>query len=442
MLAVGAVAVPAALVGCDSRSTTPREVVTVFGTLSDEDADDLVESLADFERATGIDVRYVGSSNFEADLFERLRRGDPPDLALLPQPGLVDVLVEDGFALPWRDDLAEPAVAGVDDALVELVTFDGDVFGAWYQLTLKSLVWYSPRNFAARGLEVPTSWAELDTMTGALATAGTTPWCIGIRADGATGWVATDWVEDLVLRFAGPDVYDAWVAHDVLFSDPEIVAAVERFGSIALNPSMVAGGNRAAVELTIVDAARQAASANPPCVLHRQASFLPRMLDRRVDVSPDGDLWAFPLPADGSGEAPLLVGGTVVVRFADDDEIDQVARYLTTDEAAARRAEIGGFVSARGTFAAERHGTEFDRYVATLLRDADVVRFDASDLMPAEVGVGTFWAGMTAWLGGARLRSVLADIDASWPVPLLRPAVPPASTDAADGAEQTDGSDG
>jgi alpha-glucoside transport system substrate-binding protein len=422
VLAVGAAVVPASLVGCDSRSAAPREVVTVFGTLSDEDADDLVDSLADFERSTGIDVRYVGSSNFEADLFERLRRGDPPDLTLLPQPGLLDVLVEDGFALPWRDDLAEPAVAGVDERLVDLATFGDDVFAAWYQVTLKSLVWYSPRIFAERGLTVPTSWDELETMTGELATAGTTPWCIGIRADGATGWVATDWVEDLVLRFAGPEVYDSWVTHEVTFTDPAIVAAVERFGSIALNPSMVAGGNRAAVELTLVESARQAASSRPPCVLHRQASFLPRMLDRSVDIAPDGDLWAFPLPADGGGEAPLVLGGTVVVRFADDDEVDQVARYLTTDDAAAKRAEVGGFVSARSTFAADRHGTEFDRYVAALVRDAEVVRFDASDVMPAEVGVGTFWTGMTSWLGGARLRSVLAEIDASWPTSLLRPA--------------------
>ena len=253
-------------------------------------------------------------------------------------------------------------------------------------------------------------------MTDDLAAGGTTPWCIGIRADGATGWVATDWVEDMVLRFAGPDVYDGWVAHEVPFTDDAIVAAVERFGAIALSPEQVAGGNRAAVELTIEESARELLDRPARCVLHHQASFLPRLVGRSVTIAPDGDLWAFPLPAADGGEAPLVVGGSVTVRFSDDDDVDQLARYLTTAEAGALRAARGGFVSPRSTVSLDDYSSALDRFVAESVAAAEVVRFDASDLMPPEVGVGTFWTGMTSWLGGARLRSVLAEIDASWPV--------------------------
>jgi alpha-glucoside transport system substrate-binding protein len=220
-------------------------------------------------------------------------------------------------------------------------------------------------------------------------------------------------------------VYDDWVSHRVTFSDDAIVDAVARFGAIALSPDKVAGGNRAAVELTIEESARQLLEQPTRCVLHRQASFMPRLLGRSdLVVAPDGDLWAFPMPAVDGGEAPLVVGGTVTVRFSDADDVDQLARYLTTGDAATRRADRGGFVSARSTVALDRYSSTLDRFVAELLLEADVVRFDASDLMPPEVGVGTFWTGMTSWLGGARLRSVLADIDASWPVELTKPAVP------------------
>lgn len=419
--ALGAVS----LASCASEPVRSGRVVTVFGTLSDADVDDFMASVDGFESATGIDVRYVGSSNFEADLLERLRRGDPPDLALLPQPGLLDTLVEDGFALPWTGELAEPAVEGVPAELVDLVGFGSDVYGAWYQLTLKSLVWYSPKVFALRSLEVPTSWDELTSLTDDLAAGGTTPWCIGIRADGATGWVATDWVEDMVLRFAGPDVYDGWVAHEVPFTDDAIVAAVERFGAIALSPDQVAGGNRAAVELTIEESARELLERPARCVLHHQASFLPRLVGRSVTIAPDGDLWAFPMPAVDGGEAPLVVGGSVTVRFSDDDDVDQLARYLTTADAGARRAARGGFVSPRTTVSFDDYSSALDRFVAESVAAAEVVRFDASDRMPPEVGVGTFWTGMTSWLGGARLRSVLVEIDASWPVSLTKPAIPP-----------------
>ena len=440
---IASAAVALALAACGGNTPTSGVVVTVFGTLSDADVDDVAASMVEFERATGVTVRYIASSNFEADLVERLRRGDPPDLALLPQPGLLDTLVDDGFALAWDGPLTEPAIDGVTPELADLVTFRGDVYGAWYQLTLKSLVWYSPRVFAERGLDVPTSWDELDTMTAELSAGGTTPWCIGIRADGATGWVATDWVEDIVLRFDGPDVYDDWVRHRVLFSDREIVDAVERFGAIALSPTMVAGGNRAAVELTLTESARQLITPDAPCVLHRQASFLPRLLAADiaaddVDIAPDGDLWAFPLPAVGGGPAPLVVGGSVVVRFSDDDAVDRLAEYLTTDDAAARRADRGGFVSARSTFDIERYTFELDRHVAELVRNAEVVRFDASDRMPPEVGVGTFWTAMTSWLGGARLSAVLADVDASWPMVATKPAIPPSGQLSTEAAEDDD----
>ncbi len=412
---VAAIAAASCIASCSASSREVTPAVTVFGTLSDAEIDDVTAGFATLERATGIDVRYVGSSNFETDLFERLRRGDPPDLALLPQPSLLAVIVEEGFALAWDGELQVAAENGVDPELLELVTFDGVTYGSWYQLVAKSLVWYRPAEFARRGLTVPTSWEELERLTAEITASGTPPWCLGIRADGATGWVATDWVEDLVLRFEGPEVYDAWVAGDVRFSDPPIRDAVERFGAIALEPDQVAGGNRASVERTVQQAAEALLDTPASCLLHRQGSVLPRLIGGPVDIAPDGDLWAFALPAEGGGPAPMLVGGSVVVRFADEPAVDEVAGFLSSDAAAGARAQLGGFISPREGLVLDRYRRPLDRWAAEQLREADVVRFDASDLMPPDVGVGTFWSGMTSWLGGARLRSVLAEIDASWP---------------------------
>lgn len=403
-----------------SDDTEGGAVVDVFGSLSDADVDAFEASVAPFEARTGIDVRYVGSADFEADLLERLRRGDPPAVALLPQPGLLLELVDEGFALPWTGGLADVASSDVDERLVDLVSVGDQQFGAWYSLNLKSLVWYSPKVFELRGLEVPTSWDELMALTAGLVDNVLTPWCIGVRDGPVTGWVATDWVEDLVLRFEGPDVYDDWVAHRIPFDDPAIVDAVERFGSIALDQASVYRGNRAAVELSITQAAEALLSPSA-CFLHRQGSVLPRLLGGSVSYAPDGDLWAFPLPAVDGGEAPLVVGGTVITRFDDSTEAGQLAAFLTTAEAATPRAQRGGFVSPLESFPLESYALPIDAEVARLLRETDVLRFDASDLMPPEVGVGTFWTGMTAYLGGARLTSVLADIETSWPI---RPKLP------------------
>lgn len=408
----------AAACGDDDGATRP--VVTLFGTLSDADVDDVDAAFAEFEQRSGIDVRFVASSGFEDDLVDRLRRGDPPDLALLPQPGLLQRLVAEGYALPWEADLAAAATDGVDRTLVDLVTVGDRVFGSWYQLTVKSLVWYSPSELDERGIAVPSTWDDLERITADAAADASPPWCIGIRAAGATGWVATDWVEDLVLRFAGPDVYDGWVARDVRFADTPVVEAIGRFGDIVLDPQMVAGGNRAAVEIGVEDSARQFA-AGSSCLFHRQASFLPRFLDEPATIEPDGDLWAFPLPPVDGRQAPLVVGGTVIARFRDDAAVDQVAAHLSTVEAGVARAELGGFLSARDGVSPAAYTNSFDRWLAELVRDAEVVRFDASDQMPPTVGVGTFWTGMASWLGGARLSSVADAIDESWP--LIQPRI-------------------
>jgi alpha-glucoside transport system substrate-binding protein len=268
-----------------------------------------------------------------------------------------------------------------------------------------------------------------------LVDASLAPWCIGVRDGPVTGWVATDWVEDLVLRFAGTDVYDDWVAHRIPFDDPAIVDAVERFGAIALDQASVYRGNRAAVELSITQAAEALLSSPSTCVLHRQGSVVPRLLGGSVSFAPDGDLWAFPLPAVDGGEAPLVAGGTVIARFDGSTAAGQLSAFLTTAEAATPRAERGGFVSPLESFPLESYASPIDAEVARLLREADVLRFDASDLMPPDVGVGTFWTGMTAYLGGARLASVLADIETSWPIRPKLPVLVPAD----DAAEADDG---
>ena len=414
---VPVLALVALVAACDQPvERTSGPVVTVFGTATDRDADGFIASMEAFERSSGIDVRYVGSANFETDLLERVRRGDAPDLALLPQPGLLRSLAEDGMALPYDADLADAARRDVDPRLVDLVSVAGQVYGSWYAVSPKSLVWYSPRQFSARGLATPSTWDELIALTDRIEAAGTAPWCLGVRDAGATGWVATDWVEDLVLRFAGPDVYDGWIAHEVLFTDPAITDAVERFGTIALSESRVNGGNRASVEFTVQEAAQQLLGSQPDCLLHRQASFLTDFLDRTLNVSPTGDLWAFPFPGPAGAASSMLVGGTAIARFTDRPEVRELATYLTTHEAAAERAGLGGFISALDSFASDAYPAELNRTLAQWTRDAEVLRFDASDLMPPEVGVDAFWSGLTAWLGGARLSTTMAAIDAAWPM--------------------------
>jgi alpha-glucoside transport system substrate-binding protein len=422
--------------GCGDGAGTDTAQIEIFGTFTAGDAESFARSLDSVERDLGVDVRFVGSSSFESDLLARVRRGDAPDLALLPQPGLIDELAGLGSLQPVAGQWADAVRDNVDPQLLDIGRLGDTLYAVPYRMSVKSLVWYSPRRFLDRGEEVPKTWAEMEAIASRAISDGIEPWCLGVRDGGATGWVATDWVEDIVLRFAGPEVYDDWISHDVEFVDAPIAEAVERFGTLALDPTQVYGAPGAALEFDVGDAIQPLLSDSGGCLMHRQASFLPDLVDGSVDFSPTGDLWVFPLPSVDGGRAPLVLGSQLVVRFSESDESLSVAAALARPEASKPWAQRGGFLSPLSTFTPADYGRELERTIDGWARAAEVVRFDASDQMPASVGVDAFWSSMAAYLGGARLTETLATIDAAWPQRVTKPALPPITdtpTEARDG---------
>ena len=225
------------------------ESLTVFGPWLAPDQEFVENVIAYFEEATGADVSYVGSDSFEQQIMIDAEAGSAPNIAVFPQPGLAADFAQRGFLTPLPESagsfLQENYAAG--QSWVDLGTFagaDGNdaLYGFFYKVDLKSLVWYSPENFEDAGYDVPQSMEELKALTEQIVADGDTPWCIGLGSGGATGWPATDWVEDMMLRTQATDVYDAWVSNEIPFDDPKVVAAIEEFGFFARTDDFVAGG--------------------------------------------------------------------------------------------------------------------------------------------------------------------------------------------------------
>lgn len=196
------------------------ETITIAGPWTGEDARLVNSVLAYFEEATGATVNYSGSDSFEQDIVISAQAGSPPNIAVFPQPGLAADLAARGFLSPLAegtdDWIRENYAAG--DSWVDLGTYEGPdgeaLFGFFYKVDVKSLVWYSPEQFEEAGYEVPQTMEELKDLTQQIADDGVTPWCIGLGSGAATGWPATDWVEDIMLRLHEPEVYDDWVSKD------------------------------------------------------------------------------------------------------------------------------------------------------------------------------------------------------------------------------------
>jgi alpha-glucoside transport system substrate-binding protein len=391
--------------------------VTIYSSIRDIEADRLAQSWKQFEDCTGIKIDHEGSGEFEAQLGVRVDGGNAPDLAFIPQPGLLKRFADGGKLKPAGADTKAMAEQNYSPDWLKYSTVDGKFYGAPLGSNVKSFVWYSPKTFGEKGWQVPQTWDDLIKLSDQIAASGVKPWCAGIESGDATGWPATDWIEDLMLRMTSPEVYDQWTTHGIPFNDPQVAGAVDKAGTILKNDKYVNGGfgGVKSIATTSFQEAGTPILKNK-CALHRQASFYANQWPQGTKVAEDGDVFAFYFPAvDPAKGKPVLGGGEFVAAFADRPEVQAVQTYLASGEYANSRAKIGDWVSANKKLDLNNVPNPVDKLSVQILQDEKTVfRFDGSDLMPAAVGAGTFWKGMVDWINGKDTATVLNGIEGSW----------------------------
>jgi alpha-glucoside transport system substrate-binding protein len=392
--------------------------VTITGSIRNAEADKLLRSWNTFEDCTGITIDYDGIAAFEQDLKDKVAAGDPPDIALFPQPGLIADMARSHVLKPVSAEVKEHVERWWSPEWQTYGTVDGALYAAPLNANIKSLVWSSPRFFADHGYTTPSTWAEMLQLTERIAAAGVKPWCAGAESGSASGFPITDWLEDMLLRTAGPDVYDMWVAHKIPFNDARVVDALDKVGTILRDPRYVNGGYGGVQSIATVAMSEGGLPIlQNTCAMHRQASFYANEWPDGTKIGPDGDVYAFYLPMlDTTRARPILGAGEFVGAFDSRAEVQAVASYLSMPQWANARARLGGAVSANKAIDPEALQSPIEKLSAQLLTDPGTVfRFDGSDMMPAAVGTGTFWTGMIDWLNGKPTKDVLDAIERSWP---------------------------
>ncbi|NEQ52584.1 MAG: carbohydrate ABC transporter substrate-binding protein [Leptolyngbya sp. SIO3F4] len=401
--------------GDEASSESAEKTVTILGVIVGEQQEKLEEALKPFEEETGIDVIYEGTDSFATLLPVRVESGDAPDIAMFPQPGLMASFAEAGQMVPVTEFMDQATLADAyPETWLSLATFDNSIYGVWYRASVKSLVWYNPKAFEAQGWTVPTTWDEMIALSDQIVAAGVMPWCVGLESGDASGWPGTDWVEDIMLRTAGPDVYDQWLSHEIPFNDAAVQAAFERFGDIVLNESYVVGGSVGAISTPFGDAPQGLFGDTPTCYLHRQANFIASFFPEDVNLEEDVDIFLLP-GIDPAYGTPVLVAGDVFGMFNNTPEAQALMEYLATPTPHEIWAGLGGFLSPHKQVSLDAYPDALSKKQAEFLSNAETVRFDGSDMMPGAVGTGTFWSGVVEYVAGEPVEDVLDTIEASWP---------------------------
>ncbi len=395
--------------------------VSVLTTWPGDEGASLEAVFAYFEAATGADVIHVGSDSMEQQIVIDCAAGSPSDIVGLYQPGLMAELAASGCLKPLssdiRDSVLENYAAG--QSWVDLGTHadangEEQYYGLIYRSDLKSLVWYSPDEFEAAGYEVPTTMEELIALSEQIVADGTTPWCIGIASGDATGWPATDWVEDLVLRTQSPEVYDGWVSNEIPFNDERIVGAIDLFGTFAKNDAWVNGGAASVATTDFRDSPLGLISVPPSCYLHRQGSFASNYFPEGTEIGVDVDFFYFPAYESKDLGQPVMGNGNFFTSTTDSEAAAALLSYLTTPLAQEIWMAQGGFLTANLGVNTDLYASDPLRQQGEILLSATSFRFDGSDLMPGAIGTNAFWTGMVDFVSGSSAQEVADAIQLKW----------------------------
>ncbi|WP_040949316.1 ABC transporter substrate-binding protein [Gorillibacterium massiliense] len=393
--------------------------VTMFGPFTDADEVKFNTSIKDFEEKTGIDIQYEGSKEFEATISIRVNGGNAPDIADFPQPGLLNTFVKAGKVIDVSTFLnAEKMKQNYNQSWLDMATMAGPngniMAGVWNRSSVKSLVWYPKKAFDEAGYKIPTTWDEMMALTEQIAKDGDPAWAIGIESGAATGWPATDWIEDIMLRTTTPENYDKWVKGELPFTDPIVKNAITKMSDIWLNDKYVLGGRKSIVTTAFGDAPKPMFDNPPKAWLHRQASFITSFFPTTAKAGVDYD-WFYLPPIDPQYGSPVLVAGDIYSMFNDRPEVRAVMEFFTTGESIKTWVQSGGAIAPMNDASLDWYTTDVDRRQAELIQKASTIRFDGSDLMPGSVGAGTFWKGMTDYVSGTvDLDGALKEIQAGW----------------------------
>jgi alpha-glucoside transport system substrate-binding protein len=340
------------------------------------------------ETYPNVSVSYrTAGDNLPTVLGTAVEGGNPPDVAFIAQPATIQEYANEGAALPL-DFAQDAAIENLGQSVVDTTTFDGQLYGILFKAANKSLGWYNTQVFEDAGVEAPPTYEDLATVADTIKASGVTPFSVA----GADGWTLTDLFENIYLRTAGPEMYDQLARHEIPWTEPTVVDALDRMKTVIGTGGNIAGGARGALQVANPQGVQQLFTDPPKAGMYFEADFVQTNINDETDAQP-GDYGVFTFPSvDGS--APAVVGaGDFAVMFKDSPAAQAFITYLTTPAAAEAWASRGGFLSANKNLDPAVYPDDTIRQIATDLAEAETFRFDLSDLTPPAFGA-TVGAGM------------------------------------------------
>ena len=400
-------------------SSSDDKTVEIWMSVDQPVFDGLKKSMTAKAKDAGITLKMSKVTDINSLIMTKIQANDAPDIALIPQPGVVANIVKrnKAFALDDVLDMADLKSRMLPGAL-ESGTIDGKLYGLLSSANVKSMIFYNKKAFDKAGYKPPTTIAELEALTDQIKSDGHVPWCMGIESDTATGWPATDWFEELVMKYGGASGYNDWVTHKTAFDSDLVKQAGEEFQKLVLTKGNHIGDGKTIASTNFGNAENSMWESDPGCWLFKQGSFITAFFPEDVVKNFTTDVGVFGFPAATAGEkAPVLGGGDLAVLLNDSKSAKDAMKMLSeTDTGNSAAANGSSYLSPHSDFDSSLYTNPVIKAADQVVKNGGDLLFDGSDQMPGEVGAGSFWKEVTAWITDQQdLDTTLKNIDDSWP---------------------------
>jgi alpha-glucoside transport system substrate-binding protein len=363
--------------------------LTVFSLWGGSEQEAFQKVLTQFTKNTGIKTKYESARDFLPVIRTRLAAGNPPEVAIIPRPGVVAELARDDSLTPLEDLGLDPDKINENysDTWTSLATVDDKLYGVVAKANSKSLIWYKPTSFQQNGFQIPKTWDELMTITEKYKSMGKDPWAVGAQGRD-NSWTLTDWFENIYARQAGKDNYTKLFNGDLAFNDQTVKDTLNTMTSV-INDKYVAGGIDTALAIGFVDGIGRVFSKNPVAEMYMEGGFVGGIALGQVNPSLKigTDIDSFPWPEiKAENGNPLVGGGDVASAFVNDEDAAKLIEYLSTPEAGDIWVSTGAIASPNEGVSASDYPNELVSKEAEQLKSAESFLFDGSDLLPGTLG--------------------------------------------------------
>ncbi len=397
-------------------SVIKSSTIDLLNVWTGEEATSFNTVVAPFKQQHGITINLDTTRDLTTVLTSRLRANNPPDIAILPNPGQMQQLAKQGHLIALDGFLDMNQIKqDYAEAWISLGSYNSKLYAIFYKAANKGTVWYNPAQFQKNNYQIPSSWQDMITLSNNIAGSGKYPWSMGVSSPGSNGWPAADWIAEIYLNQSGPAMYDKWVAHQIPWTDPSIKSAFQMFGQIAGGNHYINGAPDAILATGFQPASFLPFDAPPEADLYYLGDFTEGFITAQFPKAVAGtDFNFFPFPTINQQYAGAVTGGAdVVVAMRNTTAVQALVAYLATAEAQEIWVERGGFTAVNKSVPLSAYPDAVTQASAKMLTTASIYRFGADDLMPPAVE-NAFWAATLSYIKTpSSLDSILSSMEST-----------------------------